>query len=167
MVQRDQCQRDQWDAYWGVKKVIILFADVADDGTMVVAPVELSQFVAQKSRRGRFGSVLYTFNRLHRIRRRFKHCRLNSLSRAHNFGSNIPGFLLRAFGSSRLPHSWRMRCRRLGPTQRRGGYRGRRRTHWGSQVPRGASERPRRGGGGGDRGSRRVRGIEKTRFIDN
>ena len=39
---------------------------------MVVTPVEPIQFVAQRSPWGRFGSVLYTFNRLRRMRRCFQ-----------------------------------------------------------------------------------------------
>ena len=48
---------------------------------MAAGPVESCQSVVLRSPWGRFGSVLYTCNRLHRMRRRFKHFRSNSLSR--------------------------------------------------------------------------------------
>jgi len=112
-----QSKRDQWDTYWGPKKVFFFIRGV-DDATpgVVEAPVELSQFVAQRSPWGRFGSILYTFNRLHRIRLRFNQSESNSLSSPHNLRSNSPGFVFRAFGSSRLPHRQRARFRRLIPS---------------------------------------------------
>ena len=66
-----QSKRDQWDTYWGPKKVFFFIRGV-DDATpgVVEAPVELSQFVAQRSPWGRLGSVIDVRTRLHRIRRR-------------------------------------------------------------------------------------------------
>ena len=43
----------------------------ADDATMAGASMETCQFVVLRSPRGRLGSVLYTCNRLRRMRGRF------------------------------------------------------------------------------------------------
>ena len=71
-------QRDQWDTYWGAKKIIFLIRDI-DGPTMTAAPVESCWFVARRCPWGRLGSVLYTCKRLRRVRRRFKHLSANSL----------------------------------------------------------------------------------------
>ena len=52
-----------------------------DDRTMAAAPVESCRFLPERSPWGRLGSVLYTCNRLRRVRRRFKHFWSISLSR--------------------------------------------------------------------------------------
>ena len=63
-------QRDQWDKYWGPKKLIFLIRDI-DDATRAGASMETCQFVVLKSPRGRIGSVLDMCNRLYRMRGRF------------------------------------------------------------------------------------------------
>ena len=65
-------QRDQWDTYWGPKKISFLIRDI-DGPAMTAASVESCRCGARRSPRGRLGSVLYTFKRLRRMRRRFKH----------------------------------------------------------------------------------------------
>jgi hypothetical protein len=47
-------KRDQWDAYWGPKKIIFLIRDI-DDAAMAAAPVKSCQFVVLRSPRGRLG----------------------------------------------------------------------------------------------------------------
>ena len=59
---------------------------------MTAAPAESCQSLPKRSPWGRLGSVLYTCKRLHRIRRRFKHSRPNSLSRPLRFSSNKARF---------------------------------------------------------------------------
>ena len=108
-------QRDQWDAYWGPKKLIFLIRDI-DDATMAGASVESCQFVALESPWGRLGSVLYTCKRLHRTRRRFQHISANSLISAAHRTMNS---LAMASELSEGPKKRRMRSRRLpdiGPT---------------------------------------------------
>jgi hypothetical protein len=61
-------QREQWDTYWGVKKVFFLIRDI-DDATVAGASVESCQFMVLRSLGGRLGSVLDVCNRL---RRRFQ-----------------------------------------------------------------------------------------------
>ena len=85
-------QKDQWDTYWGPKKLIFLIRDI-DDATMAAAPVETCQFVATRSPWGRIGSVLYTNKRLHRTRRRFQHISANSLSSAAHKTMNYLAWL--------------------------------------------------------------------------
>ena len=63
-------QRDQWDMYWGPKKLIFLIRDI-DDATMAAAPAESCRFVVLRSPRGRLGSFAYMCNRLRRMRGRF------------------------------------------------------------------------------------------------
>jgi len=57
--------------FLGPKKIIFLIRDI-DDATRPAAPVEICQFVVLRSPRGRLGSVVYTCNRLRRLRRRFQ-----------------------------------------------------------------------------------------------
>ena len=64
---------DQWDTYWGAKKLIFLIRDI-DDLTMTAAPVEFCQFVVLRSPRGRLGSVQDMGNRLQRMRGGFHRC---------------------------------------------------------------------------------------------
>ena len=106
-------QRDQWDTYWGAKKIIFLIRDI-DGPTMTAAPVESCRFVARRSPWGRFGSAVVARKRLHRTRRRFKHILANSLSRQRSFSKFRAGL---GSETSRLLHRWRKRCRRL-PTTR-------------------------------------------------
>ena len=84
---------------------------------MAAAPVESSKSLPKRSPWGRLGSVLYTCKRLHRMRRRFKHFWSNSLSRPLSLGIFRAVLLSGLSESTRLPHRWRMRRRRL-PTTR-------------------------------------------------
>ena len=63
-------QRDQWDTYWGAKKIFFLIREI-DDATMAGASVESCRFVVLRSPGGRIGSVLDVRNRLRRMRGRF------------------------------------------------------------------------------------------------
>ena len=63
-------QRDQWDTYWGPKKLTFLIREI-DDATMAAVSVETCQFVVLRTPRGRLGSVLDMGNRLRRMRGRF------------------------------------------------------------------------------------------------
>ena len=47
-------QRDQWDTYWGPKKLIFLIRDI-DDATMAGASVESCRFVVLRCPGGRLG----------------------------------------------------------------------------------------------------------------
>ena len=111
-------QRDQWDKYWGAKKLISKFAALRPTSHKVAAPAESCQSLLGRRPRGRLGSVLYTCTRLHRIRRRFKHfwssISLSSPQRNSNF---LALFAFKLSGSTRPPHRRRMRYRRL-PTTR-------------------------------------------------
>ena len=62
--------RQQWDTSWGAKKFNFVIRDI-DDATRAGASVESCRFVAPRSPRGRFWSVLDVRNRLHRMRGRF------------------------------------------------------------------------------------------------
>ena len=62
-------QSEQWDTYWGPKKLIFLIRDI-DDATMAGASVESCQFVVPALSWSRLGSVLDVRNRLHRTRGR-------------------------------------------------------------------------------------------------
>ena len=84
---------------------------------MAAAPAESCQSLPNRSPWGRLGSVLYTCNRLHRIRRRFKHFWSNSLSRPLGLAIFLPCLLPGPSERIRLPHRRRMRYRRL-PTTR-------------------------------------------------
>ena len=63
-------QRDQWDTYWGPKKLIFLIRDI-DDATRAGASMESCRFVVLRSPRGRLGSELDMGSRLRRMRGRF------------------------------------------------------------------------------------------------
>ena len=63
-------QRDQWDTYWGPKKIIFLIRDI-DDATRAGASMESCRFVVLRSPRGRLGSELDMGSRLRRMRGRF------------------------------------------------------------------------------------------------
>ena len=63
-----QSKRDQWDTYWGPKKVFFFIRGVDDATRVVEAPVECGRFVVQRSPRDRLGSVLDVRLRLHRTR---------------------------------------------------------------------------------------------------
>ena len=56
--------------FLGAEKIFCLIRDI-DGPAMTAASVESSQSAAHRSPWGRLGSVLYTCNRLRRIRRRF------------------------------------------------------------------------------------------------
>ena len=63
-------QREQWDTFWGPKKLIFLILEI-DDAAMAGASVESCQSVVLRSPRGRLGSVLDIGSRLRRVRGRF------------------------------------------------------------------------------------------------
>ena len=81
------------------------------------APVESCQSLSNRPPWVRLGSVQYTCNRLHRTRSRFKHFWSISLSRPLGLAIFWPWFASGLLESTRLPHRWRMRYRRL-PTTR-------------------------------------------------
>ena len=62
------------------------------------APAETCQSLPERCPWARLGSVLYTYKRLRRVRRRFKHFWSNSLSRPRRFSSNRPMFAFWALG---------------------------------------------------------------------
>jgi hypothetical protein len=106
-------QRDQWDTYRGPKKVISCFAVRRGRGHRAAAPVESCQSLPKRSPWGRLGSALYTCNRLHRLRRRFKHFWPISLSSPRGFSNIRPILLPGPSESPRLLQRWRMRRRQL------------------------------------------------------
>ena len=61
-------QRDQWDTYWAPK---IVSRRGGGRGHRAAAPVYSCQSLPKRSPWGRLGSVLYTCNRLRRMRGRF------------------------------------------------------------------------------------------------
>ena len=63
-------QRDQWDTYWGSKKIIFLIRDI-DGPAMTAASIESCQSVAPRSPWVRSGMVLDVRKRLRRMRGRF------------------------------------------------------------------------------------------------
>ena len=65
---------------------------------MAAAPVESCQSVVLRSPWGRLGSVLYTCNRLHRMRRRIQHFWSISPSSPRSFGMNYLTMASRALG---------------------------------------------------------------------
>ena len=65
---------------------------------MAAAPVETCQSVVLRSPWGRLGSVLYTCNRLHRMRRRIQHFWSISPSSPRSFGMNYLTMASRALG---------------------------------------------------------------------
>ena len=85
-------QRDQWDKYWGAKKLCLNSRRSGRRRHKAAAPVESCQSLPKRSPWGRLGSVLYTCNRLRRIRRRFKHFWSISLSRPQR-NSNFYAFV--------------------------------------------------------------------------
>ena len=84
---------------------------------MAAAPVESCQSLPGRCPWGRLGSVLYTCNRLHRMRRRFNHFWSISLRSPRSFSFFWPSLLPEPSESTRPPHRWRVRYRRL-PTTR-------------------------------------------------
>jgi hypothetical protein len=102
-------QRDQWDTYWGVKKIFFLIRDI-DGPAMTAASMESCRFVARRSPWDRLGSVQYTCNRLYRTRRRFQHISANSLISGAHKTMNSLAMASRALGD---PEHRRMRYRRL------------------------------------------------------
>ena len=70
----------------------------AAQGHRAAAPVESCQSLPKRSPWGRLGSALYTCNRLHRLRRRFKHFWPISLSRPLGLAIFWPWFASRALG---------------------------------------------------------------------
>ena len=88
-------QRDQWYTYWGPKKIHFLIRAI-DGPAMTAAPVESCLGVAQISPWGRLGSLLYTCNRLRRMRGRFQHISANSLITAAHKTMNYLAMASRA-----------------------------------------------------------------------
>ena len=84
---------------------------------MAAAPAKTCQSLPGRCPWGRPGSVLYTCNRLHRIRRRFNHFWSISLTSPQRNSNFLALSAFRSLGSTRLSHRWRMRYRRL-PTTR-------------------------------------------------
>ena len=60
-------QRDQWDTYWGAKKIIFLIRDI-DAPAMAAAPVESCRFAARRCPWARIGSLVDVRKSLHRMR---------------------------------------------------------------------------------------------------
>ena len=81
---------------------------------MTDAPVESCRFVARRPPWGRFGSAVVACKRLHRTRCRLEHILAKSLSRQRSFSKFRAGL---GSETSRPPHRWRMRCRRLPNTR--------------------------------------------------
>jgi len=71
--------------------------------------VESCQSLPGRCPWGRLGSALYTFNRLHRTRRRFQHISANSLNQTTHLHMNYLAMASRALGP---PKNRRMRRRR-------------------------------------------------------
>ena len=80
-------QREQWDTYWGPKKLIFLIREI-DDAAMAGASVESCRFVVLRSLGGRSGSALDVGKRRHRLRGRFH--RWPTLSASHRAGAQVP-----------------------------------------------------------------------------
>ena len=106
-------QKDQWDTYWGAKKIFFLIRGDEAAMAMAAAPVETCQFVAQRSPWGRLGSVLYTCNRLQRMRERFRQYIDISTGPQPDIGPEpkSPKFWIQS--SLESPKNWRMRSRGL------------------------------------------------------
>ena len=105
-------QRDQWDTSWGAKKLIFLIRAI-DDATMAAAPVESCQSPPKRCPWGRLGQVLYTCNRLHRMRGRFHrwiHISTGPQQCADNY-HDPPKFSIKS--SLESPKHCRMRRKRL------------------------------------------------------
>ena len=84
---------------------------------MAAPPAESCQSLPKRSPWGRLGSVLYTCKRLHRIRRRFNHFGRFLSAARRGIATFGQGLLPKPSETTRLPHRWRMRYRRL-PTTR-------------------------------------------------
>ena len=82
----------------GAEKGFFSFAAVGALRSMAAAPVESCQFVVLRSPWGRLGSVLYTCNRLHRIRRRFEQFWSISLSSPQRNSNCLSWFASGALG---------------------------------------------------------------------
>ena len=80
----------------GAEKGNFLFAAEGALRSVAAAPVESCQSLPNRCPWGRLGSVLYTCNRLRRIRRRFKHFWPISLSRPLGLAIFWPWFASRA-----------------------------------------------------------------------
>ena len=104
-------QRDQWDTYWGPKKLIFLIRDI-DGPSMTAASVESCGFVARRSLGRRLGSVLDVGNRLHRTRGGFHRCiHMQGPLRSIALDHDLPKISIQSsLGSSKYG---RMRRRRL------------------------------------------------------
>ena len=105
-------QRDQWDTYWGLQKLIFLIRDI-DDLTMAAASVNSCRFVARRSPGGRIGSVLDVCKRLRRMRGGFNQW-IQIKTGPQQFADSYhdpPKFWIQS--SLESPEHWRMRCRRL------------------------------------------------------
>ena len=71
----------------GAENLIFLIRDI-DRPAMTAAPVETCQFVVRRSSWGRLGSVLYTCNRLQRMRglfHRYRHISTGAQQSADNY----------------------------------------------------------------------------------
>ena len=88
-------ERPIW-RFLGAKKVIFLFALLNVDGHHGDVASGTLSIRGPEVYLGRLGSVLYTLNRLHRIRWRLDQYPSISLSSPQNFRSNSPGFVFRA-----------------------------------------------------------------------
>jgi len=111
-------QRDQWDTYWGPKKI---FFNIAAEGalrSMAAAPAKTCQSLPKRSPWGRLGSVLYTCKRLYRTRRRFQHISANSLISAAHKTMNYLAMASRALGEPQAPSMRRRRLPTTRPTPR-------------------------------------------------
>ena len=83
-------QRDQWDTYWGPKKLIFLIREI-DDATRAGASVESCRCVVLGSPRGRLGSKLDMGNRLRRMRGRFhRYIHMATLLARHRAKAQVP-----------------------------------------------------------------------------
>jgi hypothetical protein len=80
---------------------------------MAAAPVESCRSLPKRSPWGHRGSVLYTRERLRRMRRRFNHFWSISLSSPRRISRFSEVLLPELSESTRLPHRRRMRCGRL------------------------------------------------------
>ena len=81
----------------GGRKLIVFNSRlVGRYGAMAAAPVESCQSLPKRSPWGRLGSVLYTRNRLRRLRRRFKHFWSISLNKSAHWNMNSLAMASRA-----------------------------------------------------------------------
>jgi hypothetical protein len=105
-------QSEQWDTYWGPKKLIFLMRDI-DGPAMTAASVESCRFVAPRSPGGRFWSVVDMRNRLRRMRGRFplRDTSGQDASQPRCLHHKMPRFSIQSSLGS--PKNRRMWCRRL------------------------------------------------------